>query len=187
MGRTETTRVALAAILIGAGVILLALRLIGGVGGFVWPFFVIAPGVVLLALAASTGWRERTVAAAGGVVTGVGVILFVQNLTDYYQSWAYAWTLLPLFAGAALYLVADAGDDESARKIRRQLVLWSAVSFVVLGAIFETLIFHDRLLEGGIILPLLLIVAGGALLLRRGGPTRGVSRQDAQPPGGPDT
>ena len=86
----SNTRRLLGAVLIGIGLLLLILRYFGSFAGSVWPLFVIAPGVVLIALATSFGWHPRYVAATGAVITGTGVILAVQNATDYYQSWAYA-------------------------------------------------------------------------------------------------
>lgn len=177
MNTPETRRIVAAAVLIGAGVVLLALRFFDVRGGFFWPFFIIAPGVILLAVATSTGWHSRTLAGAGGIITGTGVILLVQNLTNYYDSWAYAWTLLPVSAGLALYLVADASDNDAARAVRRQLVVWGVIAFVVLGTLFETLIFHDRLAEGGVIVPLLLIAAGIAVFFF-GGRTSGTKPRD---------
>lgn len=58
-----------------------------------WPLFVIVPGVVLLAV----GLVQRGgpgLAIAGSIVTIVGLLLFVMNLTELWASWAYAWALV---------------------------------------------------------------------------------------------
>jgi peptidoglycan/LPS O-acetylase OafA/YrhL len=66
-----------------------------------WPFYIIAPGVILLIAAVSIdGPFGDPLAILGGIVTGTGVLLAVQDSTDTYESWAYAWALIiPASAG----------------------------------------------------------------------------------------
>ena len=62
-----------------------------------WPFFVIVPGLGLLGLGlAGAGRLGEVLAMAGGVVTMAGLVLLVQNTTDRFETWAYAWTLVVL-------------------------------------------------------------------------------------------
>ncbi|MBU1176105.1 MAG: hypothetical protein KKH72_11940 [Alphaproteobacteria bacterium] len=164
---SQRNRAILAGLLILAGVVMLVLEAFGGsVGMMPWPFFVILPGVALLAMAASMHWNPP-LAATGAIVTGVGLILLGQSITGYYRSWAYAWTLLPLAAGAAL---AHAGAwRESMRLVARgrALIKWSATAFVAFAALFE-LVFFD----GGHpwirwVAPLALVGVGALLLIPR--------------------
>jgi hypothetical protein len=71
-----------------------------------WPVFVIAPGLVLLVLGlAIPGEAGLGLAIPGGIVTTVGLILALQNSTDTYASWAYAWALVaPGSVGVSLFL-----------------------------------------------------------------------------------
>ena len=39
------------------------------------------------------------------VVGGLGVLMFWQNPTDSWDSWAYAWTLIPGFVGVGIVLM----------------------------------------------------------------------------------
>jgi len=174
--QSPESRIYVAAALIGAGLILLALRLFGDVVGLVWPFFVIIPGAALFALAATAGWQSRHLAATSAVVAGTGVILLVQEMTDYYQSWAYAWTLLPVFAGAALFFVGHKEGDRASKARGWRLIQWGAIGFAIFATVFETLIFRG-LIAGDLILPMVLIAAGALLLTRRtGGPWMGSGR-----------
>jgi hypothetical protein len=67
------------------------------VGGVGWPFFVIVPGLGLLGLGlAAAGRVGEVLATVGGVVTMAGLVLLVQNATDAFETWAYAWTLVVL-------------------------------------------------------------------------------------------
>lgn len=187
LGQTETeldqksTRVILAVGLIGAGIVMLGGEFVGGFGDIFWPFFVIVPGIALLAQAAGGGQLSKTLAVAGGVVTGTGLILFVQAVTDYFQSWAYAWTLLPVFAGAALFLIGRREGDQDAINRGRRLIELGAIGFVVCAAAFEALIFH-RIVNQNWVLPIILIGAGAFLLLRRSSGSTSGNGKGTPPP-----
>jgi Na+-translocating ferredoxin:NAD+ oxidoreductase RnfD subunit len=161
----------LALALIGGGVLLLALRLFDWrIGDHFWPFLVIVPGVALFAISATLpGRQSRFLAPAGAVVAGTGVILLAQALTAYFQSWAYAWTLLPVFAGAALVFVGRRDADPETATAGRRLVKWGVLMFVGFAVAFEGLIFNRYLSlgAGGLALPIVLIAAGALLLFRR--------------------
>src|ERR1700738_2960200 len=69
------------------------------IGHYGWPFFVIAPGVVILFLALTArGALGEGLAILGSIITVTGLILLYQNATDHFESWAYAWALI--FPGA---------------------------------------------------------------------------------------
>jgi hypothetical protein len=60
-----------------------------------WPVFVIVPGLVLFALAVAVGGRGGAgFAVPAGIVTMTGLVLAVQNATDLWATWAYAWALV---------------------------------------------------------------------------------------------
>lgn len=77
-----------------AGLALLGVQVLDvGIGEIGWPFFVIIPGIVLIAV----GLVDRGTAGAaiaGCVVTAVGFLLLYQDATDHWESWAYAWALV---------------------------------------------------------------------------------------------
>ena len=100
--------VALGGLLVLLGILVLlgqALELdVGEVG---WPFFVILPGLGLLGFGlARPGRLGEVLVTVGGVVTMAGVVLLVQNATDRFDTWAYAWTLVFVVgAGIGRWLV----------------------------------------------------------------------------------
>lgn len=164
---TENHNRLLAAILIGAGVVLLVLRQFDWrLSDSLWPLIVIVPGFALFALAAALGREARLLAVVGAIVGGTGLILLGQSLTDYYQSWAYLWTLLPVFAGFALVAMERRDGEAASAGAGRALILSGGIMFVVFTTLFEGLIFHRGLIGNGIIVPALLIALGVALLLR---------------------
>jgi hypothetical protein len=158
----------LGAILIILGAIFLAGQLfdfdIGEVG---WPFFVIAPGVVLLVLGLTM--RDATpMIIAGSVVTTVGLVLLYQNTTDHWESWAYAWALVgPTAAGAGSVL---AGTRNGNRGLVRT-GFWQALVGLALFAaglfFFEGIIGISgrRLPLPEWVLPAAIVVAGAVLIV----------------------
>ena len=97
-------------LLIAVGAVVLIAReagfdAFGAIGGWGWPFFVIVPGLVLL-LAALVPAPPAGIgfAIAGAIVTTVGSLLLYQSRTGHWESWAYAWALIPMAAGVALVL-----------------------------------------------------------------------------------
>lgn len=154
-------------VLIAGGLLLLVLQLFSGLAGTLWPVFIIAPGGVLLALSLTETWRSKELAAAGSVVAGIGLLLLVQAVFDYYRSWAYAWTLLPFFAGAGFYVFGDQENEEATRETGRRMMQGAAAAFLAFAALFELLIFDGGIVGARYILPLLLVAAGVYLVFAR--------------------
>ncbi|HDQ34686.1 MAG TPA: hypothetical protein ENN14_00020 [Chloroflexi bacterium] len=82
--------------LIGLGCVLLFGALLGiRIGQFIWPWFIIAPGVLGATVALSIGSpADEIVMVPASIVTMVGVLLFYQSITGHWESWAYAWALV---------------------------------------------------------------------------------------------
>lgn len=133
-----------------------------------WPLFVIVPGVALFMGAVATGGRAGSaLAVPGGIVTMTGLVLAVQNATDLWATWAYAWALVAP-GGVGVGLLAYGlltGQPEFSRAglpilaTGLALFLCFAVFFEgVLGLSGTAIIGADTLLAGG-------LVALGALIL----------------------
>ena len=158
-------------VLLGIAVLLgQALQLdLGRVG---WPLFVIIPGLGLLGLGLATPGRPGEVLAmVGGVVTMAGLVLLVQNATDQFDTWAYAWTLVFLVgAGIGRWLSGVVrGRGELARS-GAWLIAAGLVAFLGLAVFFEVAVGlsgHRSGAAGRYVLAALLILAGLALLGRR--------------------
>ena len=71
-----------------------------------WPAYVIVPGLLLLVVGLAVPHEGGLGAAIpGGIITTVGLVLVLQNATDTYASWAYAWALVaPGSVGVTLVL-----------------------------------------------------------------------------------
>lgn len=159
----------------GIGIVLIVLGilvLIGrsvDLGNVLWPFFVLIPGAVLLAIAFLGNRDAAGLAVPGSIVTVIGLILFVQALTGYFESWAYAWALIPAGAGFGTFLQGALTGDHARERDGMRVVTWGLTLFAAFGAFFEFFIF-DGWARGWIgrwLLPLALIVGGVALLAQR--------------------
>ena len=135
---------------------------------FGWPLFVIVPGVLLLVAGLTMPGNEGSgLAVAGSITTVVGTILAVQNATDLWATWAYAWTLVgPGGAGLGMAihgLVHGRRDElaDGARTIGIALAL-----FAGFGLFFEGFVglSGEPFLRNSDVLPVLLIGAGVIVL-----------------------
>jgi hypothetical protein len=159
-------------ILVVVGLAALAVRQLGidffeAVGPMGWPFFVIAPGLVLLAASiAPAPPKGLGYAVSGSVVTAIGCLLLYQSRSDHWESWAYAWAVIPLAGGIGNVLYG------AFTRTSKLIVsgLWmagiSAVMLVVGAWFFEGIFSGDmRFAEIGNLWPVALIVIGAVVLL----------------------
>lgn len=122
-----------------------------------WPLFIVAFGGLLLLIGILTGAPAMAVPAC--IISGIGGLLFWQEATGNWESWAYAWTLIPGFVGVGVILSGLLGGQASQglREGSRTIIV-SAVLFAIFGSF----------LGGGDIFKWLLPVVailGGVLLL----------------------
>ena len=66
-----------------------------------WPFWIIGPGLFFILAAIVSG--VSGLAVPGMIISGVGGILYYQDTTGDYQSWAYLWTLIIGFSGIGVF------------------------------------------------------------------------------------
>jgi hypothetical protein len=157
------------AILVVLGVLFLLERVVGfDLGQYGWPLFVIIPGVLIFLSSFAAPAREGSgIAVAGMITTVTGLVLAVQNATDMYATWAYAWALVgPGATGLGLLIYgAVRGMPELVSAGAKSLGTGLAL-FVAFGLFFEGVIglSGDPFLVGSDYLPIVLIAAGGALL-----------------------
>jgi hypothetical protein len=164
---------ALGGLLLLLGIVVLLGQALGlELGRVGWPFFVIVPGLGLLGLGlAATGRLGEVLATVGGVVTMAGLVLLVQNATDRFDTWAYAWTLVVLVgAGIGRWLVGMVRGRGDLAASGGWLIAAGLVAFLAFAVFFEVVIGIGGRRSGAAsryALAALLILAGLALLGRR--------------------
>jgi hypothetical protein len=164
MNPYRKSRLALGLVLILLGALFLLFRFYPNLQEMIhlewsWPLIIIGVGVVILLIGLLTAVPGMAVPAC--VIAGIGGILYYQNVTQDWASWAYAWALIPGFSGVGQVITGILGKHE------RKMIgagLWqifiSAILFLVFGS------FLGPLGWLGPFWPLLLIVAGLALIVR---------------------
>ena len=137
-------------------------------GGMLWPFMIIVPGIFLFfgSLAVEEE-AAKAMAILSGIITMVGMVLLVQNITDLWASWSYAWALVaPTGPGIALWLLGSIKDRDDLVKSGKDLTGVGLVLFVAAAAFFELVIGVNGFGLGRSVFPLLLIGLGLFLLIR---------------------
>lgn len=90
-------------ILILLGLFFLAREIFPGYFQFLeWPFIIIGIGLAFLIWAILSGTGGLAVPAA--ILGGIGALLYYQNATQDWTSWAYAWALIPGFVGIGIMI-----------------------------------------------------------------------------------
>jgi hypothetical protein len=103
---------------------------------FVWPMWVMLVGALLLVIGLLVGAPGMAVPAC--IVAGIGGILYYQNATGNWESWAYMWTLIPGFVGVGSILAGLLGENLKSN-VRHGLnsIIVSAILFAVFGTFFH--------------------------------------------------
>ena len=166
MSKQQRSSLAAGVVLILLGGWLLAVRLVPGLERwanftFTWPVIVILVGGGLLLLGLMAGSPGMAVPAC--IVAGIGGLLYYQNASGDWASWAYAWALIPGFVGIGILLAALLeGKLRSEGREGLRLIVISAVLFLIFGS------FLGGPAPLGQWWPILLILLGLWLLFGRG-------------------
>ena len=167
MSHSTHSRQTTAFALIGLGVLFLLVQTFGfSFMGLLWPLFVAVPGLIFLYAAISGGGDRAGLAIPGAMVTGTGAILFYQNLTGHWSSWAYVWALYPVFFGLAMVFMGRRTGTREQTRVGDAFVKWGLIGFIGLWALFELFIFGGNSALVTTFIPLALIGAGIVLLIR---------------------
>ena len=164
MNREMRSRLAAGVLLILLGVWFLVARLVPALRpwselSFTWPVIIIVVAVGLLFLGLLVNAPGMAVPAC--IVGGIGGLLYYQNVTNTFGSWAYAWTLIPGFVGVGVILMGLLeGRIRPALESGGWLIFISAVMFVI----FSSFLGGPEIF--GKYWPVLLILFGLWLLLR---------------------
>jgi len=156
-----------ALLLISAGVVLLVTNLMHiSLMNYLWPGFIAGLGLLMVWPSyQSTAERQSPfsfLAVPGAMALAMGGLFFLMNLTNHFESMAYAWTLI-LAAGGAGYAYLKRFDDSSnAQAKSHKFIRTMVLAFMALATVFELLIFQSL----GAWWPLLLIGVGAYLYLK---------------------
>ncbi len=136
------SQLALGLILILLGALFIAQRQVPVLGQWLgmylaWPFNMITIGVGLFLMGLLFGSPGMAIPAA--IVSGIGCIFIYQNAYNDPASWSFMWTLIPGFVGVGTIFAGTLSRDTSQARSGLNLIVISAISFVVFAAIFGRL------------------------------------------------
>lgn len=138
MDRHQRSSLAIALILILIGVWFLAVQFVPALQSLAlnertWPLLVIGFGAVW-AVAALATWTPGLLIPAS-IFAGIGGLLYYQNATGNWESWAYAWALIPGFVGVGVFFSSLLqGKIRAAIVGGGWLVLVSGTLFLIFGS-----------------------------------------------------
>ena len=169
----------LGVLFVALGLLFLAQLLLGLSLSAIWPFFIIAVGLVFFAGVVVGGRPAGPLAIPGAIITMVGVILLYQSAFDRYETWAYTWTLLLVATGIGVLIDAAWRNRPERARLGRTVIGVGVALFVVGFFFFEFALdlsgLTDQLPPGlggravGVLGALALIALGAYLLIRRAG------------------
>jgi hypothetical protein len=164
METKKRSNIGVGVLLILIGAIALIYKLFPGLQdllnlSFDWTFYIIGFGLFLLVLGLLVGAPGMAVPAM--IFAGIGGLLYWQNATGNWESWAYAWTLIPGFVGVGVFLSELLeGKVASAIQGGGWLILFSLIMFLV----FSSFLGGPEWI--GPYWPVLIILLGVVMLIR---------------------
>jgi hypothetical protein len=148
--------------------------------GYLWPLIVLAVGVIFFVGALIGGKSSAGLAIPGSIISVIGLILFFQNLTNHWESWSYAWTLILMGVGAGVFISGLISNDEKQRRSGLRLVGTGGILFIIFGAFFEMI--FNAFNGAAYIFPVVLILVGGYLVIKRAGLFTNPRHESLNPP-----
>jgi len=102
MSKRNNTSLVLGSILLIIGILALLGQLLRGYNfwGNFWPFIIIGVGALFFVGMFVGGKSVAGLAIPGSIIAVNGLLLLVQNLTGYWESWSYGWTVTLISVGA---------------------------------------------------------------------------------------
>ncbi|PKO13264.1 MAG: hypothetical protein CVU39_19835 [Chloroflexi bacterium HGW-Chloroflexi-10] len=126
-----------------------------------WPWIVMGVGAVFILLAIFT--RTGGLAIPGSIVGGIGAILYYQDLTGNWETWSFAWTLIPGFIGVGIALATLISPRENPDG-------WSSSITMLVISLITFILFGGSLYFGlgNLVLWPILVIGLGLFLLVKG-------------------
>ncbi|MGD0876663.1 MAG: hypothetical protein ABSA01_00775 [Anaerolineales bacterium] len=137
---------------------------------YLWPFIIIGFGGLFFVGMLAGGKSLAGLAVPGTIISGLGLVMFIQNLTGYWESWAYSWTLVLVLVGLGVFIMGLYSEDTHHRQAGLRVMKVGAILFIIFGGFFE-LIFNAFRPYGiqQYLFPLLLVALGVYLVVVRSG------------------
>ena len=133
----------------------------------VWPFFVIGVGGLFFVGMFSGGKSAAGLAIPGSILSVIGVMLFLQNLFDHWESWAYGWTVILMAVGLGIFIMGWYTENPGQRSSGLRVLKIGGILFILFGGFFEMI--FDSFGISRFLFPVALILLGAYLVFARSG------------------
>lgn len=130
-----------------------------------WPFIIIGVGAMFFAGMFAGGKSTSGLAIPGTIITGIGLMLFIQNITNYYESWSYGWAAIIIFVGLGIFIMGWFGGNSEQRRSGTGVMRVGLILLLIFGAFFEMIFNTSKL--ANYIFPAGLILLGLYLVFKR--------------------
>jgi len=97
-----------------------------------WPLIIIGIAATFLLVSILNNIAGLSIPAF--IIGGIGGLLYYQNATNDWNSWAYAWTLIPGFVGLGLLFFSIQAKDKGAMNAGFILLFITSILFFVFGS-----------------------------------------------------
>ena len=165
--------------LIAIGLLALASQVFRGFDfwGTIWPFFIVGAGALFFVGMFSGGKSAAGLAIPGSILVAIGLMLFLQNLFDHWESWSYGWTVILMAVGLGIYIMGRYTENPGQRASGLSLLKVGAILFVIFAGFFE-MIFNSFSFSR-FLFPAALILFGIYLIFGR---SRSLTKPQDTPP-----
>jgi hypothetical protein len=165
----KTTSLTIGALLIAAGILIFAGQFFSWLNwNGMWPFIIIGAGAAFFAGMFLAGKTAGGLAVPGSILTTIGLILLVQNITGWWETWSYAWALIVASVGLGIFINGVYGGLPNRQESGRKLMRTGLVLFLAFGILFEFFFSLINVSDSGkIILSFALFAFGVYLLIYR--------------------
>jgi hypothetical protein len=136
---------------------------------YTWPLLIIGCGALFFVGMFAGGKSLAGLAIPGSIITVNGLMLMLQNLTGYWSSWSYGWTVTLASVGLGIFIMGVYQDNRERRQAGLKVLKLAAVLFVLFGAFFQLILSPFGLTAGRYTFPILLILLGLYLVVTRSG------------------
>jgi hypothetical protein len=142
------------------------------IGGFdfwndFWPLVIAGFGLVFFVGMFAGGKSAAPLAIPGSIITGIGLMMLVQNLTNHWESWSYGWTVILISVGLGIFIMGIWNGETRQRQSGLRVMGIGVTLFIIFGTFFEMIFNSSRIAQLGF--PVLLILLGAYLIVSRAG------------------
>jgi hypothetical protein len=168
--KNNRASVILGTLLLAAGVLALLGQVIGPrFGGEFWPFIVIGVGLAFFVAMLVGGRAFGALAIPGSIITGIGLILLIQNTFNLWETWSFAWALIICSVGIGLVIFGTYSENEEVRQSGWNVARIGLILFIVFGILMEFVfvVMGVSTSTSSMFWPILLVAIGLIMLVVR--------------------